>query len=182
MKKNLNKNLKVIFYIFLISFGIIFRFLPHPPNFTPIAALGLFSGYFIKRKSVWLIPVLAMLISDLFIGFYAPIIMASVYLSFGLIALIGYLNQKKKTATAVITNSLLGSLLFFTITNLAVWRFSGIYPINLTGLIDCFYLALPFFRNTIAGDLFFTGLFFGAWQLVQVYLSTKIKTLNCLTK
>jgi hypothetical protein len=175
MQKFIKRNLELILLIFLIIFGIAFRFLPHPPNFTPIAAIGLFAGFYIKRKSVWLIPLGAMLISDLFIGFYQPQIMVSVYLSFGLIALIGYLNRKQRTFSTVVGGSLFGSVIFFLLTNLAVWGFSGLYPLTTKGLINCFYLALPFFRNTIAGDLVFTGVLFGIWQLAENYLLSKVK-------
>lgn len=175
IKKFFKKNFTLIFIAFLIVFGIIFRFLPHPPNFAPIAAIGLFSGFLIKRKAVLFIPLVAMMISDFFIGNYHPSIMISVYLSFALIALIGYLNRKQLNVATVIGSSLIGSIMFFLLTNLAVWQFSGLYQTNLEGLVNCFYLALPFFRNTIAGDLFFTGIFFGAWQLAKTYLEVKNK-------
>jgi hypothetical protein len=176
IKKFFQRHLIIIFITFLIIFGIVFRFLPHPPNFAPIAAIGLFSGFFIKRKAVLFIPLGAMMISDFFIGSYQPSIMLSVYLSFALIALIGYFNRHRLNANTVIGSSLIGSVLFFLLTNLAVWKFSGLYPLNLEGLTSCFYLALPFFRNTLAGDLFFTGVFFSAWQLAKTYLTVKNQT------
>jgi len=178
IKKSLKKHFNLIFITFLIIFGITFRFLPHPPNFAPIATIGLFSGYFLKNKKSLLIPLIAMLISDFLIGLYDPKIMISVYLSFGLIGLIGYFSKKELNASTIIGNSLIGSILFFALTNLAVWKFSGLYALNLDGLTQCYYLALPFFRNTIAGDLFFTGVFFGAYQLARNYLNLKLSDMR----
>jgi hypothetical protein len=179
IKSFFKKHFQLIFIAILVIVGITFRFLPHPPNFTPIAAIGLFSGLLIKRKGILLVPLTVMLISDLFIGLYQPTVMISVYFSFGLIAVLGYLI-KKVNFSNIIGSSLFGSIIFFTLTNLAVWQFSGLYPLTGEGLMNCFYLALPFFRNTIAGDLFFATIFYASYQLAKNYLTIKSSQQNKL--
>ena len=59
------------------------------------------------------------------------------------------------------------SLLFFATTNFAVWAFSGMYPKDVAGLVQCFVLALPFLHNSIAGDVFWATVLFGGWYLVK---------------
>jgi len=119
------------------------------------------------------LPLIAMLISDYFIGFYDWQVMAAVYLSIALIFAIGFALNKYKTWYNIVFTSLTSSLIFFVITNFAVWVFFNWYPHTWTGLLSCFTLALPFFRNTLAGDLTYTILFFGAYELALVYFDKK---------
>jgi len=175
MKRIQKNHFEFLTALFLIFGAIALRLLPHPPNFAPIAAIGLFSGCYLRRKWTWLIPLGAMLISDFFLGFYDWPVMASVYLSFGLIGLIGYYLRKRKNISTIIGSSLISSLLFFIITNLAVWGFSGMYNLSQAGLIKCFYLALPFFRNTLAGDLFYTTVLFGTWELAIYLVKNRLR-------
>jgi len=155
-------------------------FLPHLPNFAPIAAIALFSGVYLNKKWAIIVPVLAMFLSDILIGFYSPIIMASVYGSFILVGLIGLWLRRHKTLPNIIAGSLTGSVIFFLVTNFAMWAAQGafpqaIYPQTWQGLLDCYIMGLPFFRNTIAGDLFYTGAFFGLMEVV-VLISNQYKT------
>jgi len=158
------KKFKILLAIFLIIGATTLRLVPHIPNFAPIAAIALFSGFYLKNRLTWLVPIAAMLASDTVIGFYQWPVMLSVYLSFILIALLGNHYQNKRNFSTVYGSSLLGSVSFFIITNLAVWAFSGMYILNYSGLVNCFYLALPFFRNTLFGDLFYVSLIFGLWE------------------
>ena len=132
----------------MIALAVITRLLPHPPNVAPITAIALFGGNRFDNK--WLafgLPLLCMFLSDLFLGI--GLITMFVYLSFMLISCIG-INSKK-----INNGTILGSsLLFFLITNLGVFLLG--YPHTLQGLITCYTLALPFFVNTIIGDLLFT--------------------------
>ena len=138
------------------------RYLPHLPNFAPIAAIALFAGVYLNKKYALIIPIVAMLVADIFIGFYNPYIMASVYGSFILIGLIGMWLKNNKTLPNIIGASLSGSIIFFIVTNFAVWAVpQSFYPHTLQGLLDSYVMGLPFFRNTIAGDLFYVGTFFG---------------------
>jgi hypothetical protein len=135
----------------LVSFVLIAaltRLIPHPPNFAPITAMSLFAGaYFTRKHLAYLVPILAMVISDLFLGFYT--ISIFVYLSF---ALITWLGQQKNKVTPKLV--LLGSISFFVISNLGVWLLY--YPKTIEGLIACFTLAIPFFVTSLLGDVIYS--------------------------
>ncbi|MFH1291643.1 MAG: DUF6580 family putative transport protein [bacterium] len=142
--------------LILIILGTSCRILPHPANFAPIGAIALFGAMYLPKK--WLIlPLLAMLISDFFIGFYSLPIMFSVYGSFALIGIIGIYVKKNKKFRTILGGTVLGSILFFLITNWAVWAFGAMYAPTMQGLMTSYYMALPFFRNTLFGDLFYTS-------------------------
>ena len=144
----------------------LFQYLPHLPNFAPIAALALFGGTYLNKKYALVVPVVAMFIADYFIGFYNPLVMASVYGSFLIVALIGIWLRNNKTIQNVIGGCLTGSILFFVITNFSVWLAPQFYyQRTIQGLLECYTMALPFFRYTIAGDLFYVGAFFGLMEL-----------------
>lgn len=167
--------------LFLIVFGggsVVFRLLPHPPNFAPISALALFAGVYCASISRWwlFLPLGAMFFSDLVIGFYDWRIMGSVYGSFGAIGLIGLMVQKYKNAGSIILGSLGASLLFYLTTNFAVWAFSGMYPLTLEGVFLSYLMGVPFFKFTLLGDLFFTLLFFGTYELARVWLTRPEET------
>lgn len=145
----------------------ILKYLPHIPNFAPIAAIALFGSVYLNKKYALVLPLLAMLISDIFIGFYSPWIMISVYSSFLLIGLIGLYLREHKTVGNILGGSLFGSIIFFLVTNFAMWAIPhSLYPHTLQGLINCYTMGLPFFRYTILGDLFYTSVFFGSMEVV----------------
>lgn len=157
---------------FFIVAAVILRLLPHLPNFAPIAAMALFGGVYLNKKYALIVPLAAMVISDIFIGFYNPWILASVYGSFILIGLLGVWLRNNKTVPNVLGASLLGSVGFFLITNFAVWAVPhSFYPHTLQGLMNSYMMGLPFFRNTLMGDLFYTGAMFGLME--AVLLTTK---------
>lgn len=163
--------------VLIVLFGVLSRLLPHHPNFVPISALSLFAGVYLPKKFVFL-PILALLISDYFIGFYG-IDMIYVYGSFGLIALVGLWLRKHKKPLFVIGSALFSSVLFFLITNFGVWAPpNNWYPHNLAGLLQSYTLAIPFFRNTLLGDLGYTILLFGGYEIIlrisRKYLSQKL--------
>lgn len=143
-----------------------FDLIPHLANFAPIAAMALFGGVYLKDKKMALvIPLAAMFVSDIFIGFYNPWILASVYGSFVLIGLLGVWLKKHKTLANVFGASLFGSVIFFLLTNFAVWAVPhSLYPQTLQGLLNSYMMGLPFFRNTLMGDLFYTGAMFGLME------------------
>lgn len=156
------------FYVVLtmIFAGAMMRLIPHWPNFTPIAAVALFGGTFLKRRDLaFLVPVVAMLLSDLIIGFHST--MLPVYLSFIAIVGFGLVLQKRITLVNTITASLAASVLFYLVTNFASWT-SGMmpYPMNAAGLIQCYIAGLPFLFNGVLGDLFYTSVLFGAIYFV----------------
>lgn len=163
MYKTLSKTQLLI--ILFIVIAAIFRLVPHMPNFTPLTAMALFSGvYFTNKKLAFLVPILAMLISDLFIGFST--ISIFVYLAFVFIGLIGMFFKKMNLKSILIS-----SIAFFIITNFGVWLLS--YPKSWAGLVECYTLAIPFFRNALVGDLFYSAIMYFGFEFVSKrYLKT----------
>ena len=142
------------------------RLIPHPPNLASISAIALFGGaYFSDRRLAFLIPLAALLLSDLILGFYSH--MEFVYLSFALIVCIGLWLQNKRSVVQIAGAALASSVLFFLLTTFGVWAFESLYPKTLEGLIFCYVAAIPFFRNTLQGDLFFTVVLFGGFALLE---------------
>ncbi len=138
----INKN---FFLVLIILFAIFSRFIPHPPNFTPITAIALLSSKgFTNRWIIFLIPIISLFISDLFLGLHDSI--PFVYGAFILITLLGISAKKISIGTV-----LMSSTIFFLISNFGVWLYN--YPLTINGLISCYTLAIPFFLNTILGDL-----------------------------
>ena len=151
---------KEIFPISLILILVFARLIPHPPNFTPIIAAAIVSGYFFKNINLSLLTLLiAMLISDLFIGFYENVIF--VYASLLLITFVFHKISNKINFKNLFIYGFAGSLIFFAVSNFGVWVLGspGVYDIayekSLSGLIECYILAIPFFGNTFLSTLIF---------------------------
>ncbi|MDO8686757.1 MAG: hypothetical protein Q7K11_00930 [Candidatus Berkelbacteria bacterium] len=165
-------------YFFIIAAVLIrvlshFGYLVNIPNFAPIAAMALFGGVYLGKKYALIIPLVAMIISDIFIGFYSPWVMISVYGSFFLIGLIGIWLKNHKTAPNVIGSAIFGSIIFFLITNFAVWAIPhSIYPQTLQGLMQSYIMGLPFFKGTLLGDLFYTSTLFILME-TAIYITHK---------
>jgi len=158
-----NTIINLITPLSIILFAVLLRILPHPANFAPIGALALFGGVYLSKKYALVLPLLVMLISDFFIGFHNTMIF--VYISFLLTGLIGMWVRKNKDVKNIFLASIFSSILFFIVTNFGVWAM-GWYPKTLSGLIETYVLAIPFFRNTALGDLFYTGVFFGSFEVI----------------
>ncbi len=148
----------------VIFFAVVLRLLPHPPNVAPIAAMALFGGAYLNKKYALIVPLLAMFASDIFLGFHST--MPFVYGSFLLTGLIGFWIRKHKNAHNIIFASIASSLLFFIITNFGVWFMGSMYPKTILGLVDCYVAGIPFFRNTMVGDLLYVGVFFGSYRVI----------------
>jgi len=155
----------------LVALGVAGRLLPHPPNFTPVAAVAIFAGLMFRGGlAAWLVPIAAMALSDLMIGFYHPGIMTGVYLGMLMAVLLGrVLLAQGVSVMGVICSALGAGIAFFVISNFAVWLFGALYPPTLDGLIACYVAALPFLKYTLAGNLFWCGVIFG---LYAFYLRT----------
>ena len=151
--------------IIIAAASVVLRLLPHMPNFAPIGALALFVGLYSTKKWWLLIPLAAMFVSDIFIGFYDWRVMSAVYLGFVVYAAIGRVVKNNKSVFTIVGGTFAGALLFYITTNFAVWAFSGMYPHTPQGLILSYEMALPFFRNTLMGDLFYVGTFVGTYEL-----------------
>jgi hypothetical protein len=145
------------------------RLVPHPPNFTPIGAMALFSGAYLGRKPLaFAVPLGALLLSDLVLGFYHG--QATVYFSVALIVMIGMVALGRRSPIRVGAAAVLSSVVFFVVTNFGMWLFSGFYPRTFAGLEACYVAAVPFFQNTVAGDLFYATLLFGGFKIAELLL------------
>lgn len=164
--------------IIIITVAAVMRLLPHPPNVAPIAAMALFGGVYLNKKYALLIPLAALFVSDLYLGFYDLPMMLFVYGSFLITGFIGLWLGKFKNPKTILAASLISSLLFYVITNFGVWLTGTMYPKTFAGLMDCYVMAIPFFRNTLAGDLIYTGVFFGSFEIMLRLLKPGYKILN----
>jgi len=151
----------------LLSLAIVSRFLPHPANFTAVGAIALFSGLYLSKREAYILPLLAMMVSDIFIGFYKPAIMASVYASFILTIFVGQMIKNKIGFFRVFVGVMSASLFFFIATNAAVWFFGTMYSHDISGLMTSYYMALPFWKNQIIGDLFYTAVLVGGYEMMK---------------
>ena len=169
----------IIITSMVILIAAMMRLLPHPPNFAPIGALALFSGAHLGKKFRFIIPLSAMLLSDIVLGFHND--MAFVYASFLLIILIGSRIKNHINPQHVFVASLGSSVLFFVITNFGVWAVGDMYVKNVSGLIQSYAMGIPFFRNTLLSDMFYSfGLFYG-YQFLHNFVS-HISTLQVKSK
>jgi hypothetical protein len=152
---------------YFVLFAIAARFLPHAGsfNFTPVAASLLFFGARMPRRQAW-IPVTMFIAADVLISHfvYGYPVSASDFVTwawYAAIVLLGSLLASNASALRVISASLTASLSFYAVSNFAVWAVWNLYPKTLAGLAECYTMAIPFFRNTMASDLLFAGAFFG---------------------
>ena len=176
LKKTRIEKSQLLMFLSLIGFSFSMRFLPHLFNVTPIMAVALLSGFHFKNKSVALfIPLFTMMISDVFIGLhslmlftYAPVLISAL--------LGGWMRAKNENKVwpkkESVQYSIIGSLLFFVISNFGVFAYSGIYPHNSFGLIECYSAALPFFERSLVGDLAFTIGLFAIYSFARQSFST----------
>lgn len=174
----MNKRTKIIIAVLVIILAAASRLVNHPFNFTPVIAMSIFAGCYLEARWGIILPLLAMLVSDYFIGFYDFPVMASVYLSIALAFGFGWVLRKYKKWYNVALASLVSSLAFFFITNFAVWIFFDWYPHTLAGLVNCFTLAIPFFRNSLAGDLFYTVSLFGLFELALAWNRKRVRAVE----
>jgi hypothetical protein len=164
----MNANTSRLLAILLAILGAsALRLVPHPPNFTPIGAMALFSGAYLGRRGLlaFAAPLGAMLLSDAVIGFHSG--MLFVYASIAAIVVIGWLALQTRTPLRIGAAAVASSILFFVVTNFGTWIVSGMYPLTVSGLTACYVAAIPFFQNTLAGDLVYSGLLFGGFALLE---------------
>lgn len=164
---------RFVFLTGMVIVAVLFRFLTQGwlPNVAPIGALALFSGaHFRDKKIAFLLPLTALFVSDLFIGFHSTVVF--VYGAFGLSVVLGFLLRKSNSFFKTVFVALFSSIMFYLITNFGVWVMYDFYPKNMNGLLASYAAGIPFFRNTILGDLFYTGLFFGIFELAKRYRPT----------
>ena len=167
----------------LIALGVAGRLLPHPPNFTPMAAIALFAGFiFMKRYMAVVAVVAAMLLTDYFaFGYLSPDWFASKSMIVVYLALLfpivfrGFL-QKKLGVLRIAGAEIVSSTVFFVATNFAVWAFSPMYEKTFAGLVLCYTMAIPFFQHTIAGDMMWSGVIFGSYFALRHFSKLRVLT------
>ena len=171
----MKKHLIVAFLLVALAIALAGRLIPHPPNFAPIGALALFAGIYLSQKNKWalLLPLAVLFLTDLAIGFYDTKLMLVVYGSFLFYGVFGLLIKDKKNFGTIALATLAGSFLFYLITNFGVWAFSPMYAPTLDGLMLSYTMGLPFLKYTLLGDLFFIGMFVGAYELAVVLVYKK---------
>lgn len=173
----MNKEFKIASAFILV--GFLYRLIPGVvPNFTPIGAMALVGGLYLnKRLLAFAIPVLALFASDLILNntVYASSggfsifqdYMIWTYGAFLLTVILGFILAKSPTLSKMVVGALGASVLFFVISNFGTWLTSGMYPKNLAGLGACFSAAIPFFRNTLIGNILFVTAFVGGVEYVR---------------
>lgn len=152
----------------LISLGVVARWVPHPPNVTPLTALALFGGAYLSRRWAIGLPLLAVVLSDLVIGLHETV--AFTWGAFALAGLLGWWLRRQPSPKRIVLASCAGSMLFFLVTNFGVWLVGEqgtMYPHTIDGLVGCYVAGLPFLRNTFVGDLMWTAGLFGLYALAS---------------
>lgn len=181
--------LKIWVATLIILFAILCRILPHPANFSPIAATGLFgAAFFSQKRWSFIIVLIAMYISDLLINniMYAQYFdgfawsyqgQFFTYFALALIIVLGIFMFKKITVPKIIVTSLSASILFFLVSNFGVWASTDMYPKTFSGLGACYIAGIPFFQNTLLGDICWTTILFGGAYLIGKF-APKLKEEN----
>ena len=137
------------------------RFMPHPPNFTPVMSVALFgSAVFLNRYIGIALATAAMLLSDAIMGLHSTL--PFVYGSMAIAGVMGFMLRENRSPLRVLSVTLAGSVVFFLVTNLGVFLMQDMYPRTASGLIACYAMAIPFFKNSLAGDLAFSVVLFGS--------------------
>jgi hypothetical protein len=154
---------QILIALALIVAAVSLRLLPHPANFVPITAVALFGGAVLPRRLAIWVPLAAMMVTDYFIGFHDL-----VALTWGCYALTALAASAWLTKPSVLRGGALvigSSLIFFLVTNFAVWATTSMYAHSLSGLAECYYMALPFFRNSLVSDVIYSGALFSLYGL-----------------
>jgi len=156
----------------------IFRLLPHWPNVSPVAAMALFGGaYFADKRLAFIVPFIALFLSDLIIGLHNSMIF--VYAGFGLTVMVGFWLKNRISITTTAFAVLASSVLFFLLTNFGAWMTSGIYIKSAEGLMQAYVAGIPFFQNSLLGNGVYAGVIFGGYYLLQRNFSAlKVSTLK----
>jgi hypothetical protein len=146
----------------LVGLAVLGRVVPHAANLTPLYAVALFACAYFPRRWALAVPVGAMVLSDLVIGLHSTV--AFTWSGILVFALLGFALRGRRAGLGVVLAAGAGSLAFFAWTNFGVWLTSGMYPHTASGLVACYTLALPFLRNSLLGNIAFSGALFAAYE------------------
>jgi hypothetical protein len=149
----------------LVGVGLLGRLVPHPPNTTPVTAIAFAAAKYVGAAWAIAIPLFAMVLTDLVIGFYDWKVLVSVYGSVAIIGGIGVLARGARPPVLIVL-VMASSVLFFLVTNFAVWAASSWYPPTFEGLVASYVAGLPFLRNMFIGDVFYAASLLGAFEWV----------------
>jgi uncharacterized protein DUF6580 len=153
---------------FLIALDVVARLMPHAPGFLPVAASGLFAARVLRIPVLAIVvPVVAMILSDVALPSEDWRVQAVGFAAIAIPAILGIATRRWNTLLPTIATVVVSSILFFVLSNGAVWAFSGMYPLTLPGLTQCYVAALPFLEKTMLGDLCWSGVLFGGFWLMQ---------------
>lgn len=169
-RENRSSAMRLAVVVMLV--GAVMRLIPHPDNVTPLVAIAFFGGTIFSGAWALIVPVAAIIASDALLGFHATI--AFTWGSVLLIALLGLWVRGKPGWRRIVGGSLASSTLFFLVTNFGVWLMGHAqqwYPRTWAGLVECYTLAAPFYRQALLGDLAYVGLLFGAYHLAAARLT-----------
>ncbi len=155
---------KFIIAAVLIAIATLGRLIPHPWNMTPVAAAAIFAGVKLGKRYAVIVPLLAMLLGDLVIGFYDLHMLVVVYASMLAVGVAAFLTREKRGVSAFLARPFAASVIFFLTTNAAVCFFGTMYPHSGAGLIASYVAGLPFFARDLMGNLLYTSLFFGVYE------------------
>jgi hypothetical protein len=162
----------------LIFGAAMLRLIPHAPNFSPIGAIALFGGAYLNRKFIaYLVPIMAMVLSDLFLGFYGPEMLIT-YAGFVASIFIGTQLKNKLNVINVAIGSMASSLVFFLITNFVFFYPTSLVPLythDFAGIVNSYIAGWPFFQNTFASDLLYNSILFGGFYLLSINVPSLIK-------
>ncbi|MCD4779262.1 MAG: hypothetical protein K8S27_01755 [Candidatus Omnitrophica bacterium] len=156
--------------ITILLVGILSRFIFHVPNFTPVLALAFFSGLYVNKKWSLLLPLALFILSDLFLGLHSTILFT--WGSVLIIACIGLRMRGRQNMTLTMGGSLLSAVIFFVVTNFGVWLMFNTYAPTWAGLVQCYMMAIPFFRSTLAGTLVYTVVLVGLYEIIARRVKT----------
>jgi len=152
----------------LLTLGILSRLVFHAHNFTPVIALALFGGVYLKKKQAIMLPLVLFAVTDIILGFHQT--MFFTWGSILLIASIGFWVRKNKNFATVISGGLVSAVLYFVVTNFGVWVMMGMYPKTIVGLVECYVAAIPYFRNSLVGTLLYGFILFGGYEAAMAWI------------
>jgi len=153
--------------LLLLVVGFLARVITHAPNFTPVIALILFGGVYLDKKYAVLLPIFLMVVTDIILGIHS--MMLFTWGSLVLVSFAGLWLRHHKNWINTAATSFLAAVAFFIITNFGVWV-SGYYPPTLEGLLNCYVMAIPFFRSTLTSTLVYSVALFGIYELAAIRL------------
>lgn len=172
----ISKSIEAVVFVALVAIAAGSRFVGAEANFAAVSAAALFAGFFFKNRLVALcVPILAMLASDLVHGFYHPGLMVIVYAMLAMPVLMRSILGVNPGVARIAVSAMFSSVSFLLVTNFGVWAMGdGVaYAKDASGLLACYTAAMPFFRGSLAGDLVYSGVFFGVYALVRSMVSRR---------